>query len=147
MFKKIIVPVDPNEVEFAESALAAAAELARPSGAEIRLVAVMPTLNGYVAELLPADYSVALGRETDARIHAVAAKAGLAPTGYTLSLRTGSVYHEVIDEAVETGADVIVVTSHRPAMKTYLLGSNAAKIVRHAPCSVLVMRDPAPPAA
>jgi nucleotide-binding universal stress UspA family protein len=141
VFEKIVVPIDPDEVEFAESALAAAAELARPTGAAIRLVAVMPALNGYVAELLPADYTIALGRETDDRIHAAAARAGLAPTGYTLSLRTGSVYHEVIDEAVEWGADVIVVTSHRPAMKTYLLGSNAAKIVRHAPCSVLVLRD------
>ncbi|TPQ46867.1 universal stress protein UspA, partial [Prosthecomicrobium hirschii] len=35
----------------------------------------------------------------------------------------------------------IVVSSHRPSMATYLIGSNAAKIVRHAPCSVMVVRD------
>jgi nucleotide-binding universal stress UspA family protein len=46
----------------------------------------------------------------------------------------------VIDEAKESAVDLIVVTSHRPQMSTYLLGSNAAKIVRHATCSVLVLR-------
>ena len=39
------------------------------------------------------------------------------------------------------GYDLIVVGSHRPAMATYLLGSNASTIVRHAPCSVLVVRE------
>jgi nucleotide-binding universal stress UspA family protein len=37
-------------------------------------------------------------------------------------------------------ADLIVVGSHRPAMKDYLLGTNAARVVRHAHCSVLVVR-------
>jgi nucleotide-binding universal stress UspA family protein len=33
-----------------------------------------------------------------------------------------------------------VVGSHRPTMATYLLGSNAKTIVRHAKCSVLIVR-------
>jgi nucleotide-binding universal stress UspA family protein len=52
----------------------------------------------------------------------------------------GSVYNEVLREADRIGADLIVVGSHRPTMATYLLGSNAATIVRHARCSVLVVR-------
>ena len=42
--------------------------------------------------------------------------------------------------AEQTGADLVVVGSHRPTMATYLLGSNASTIVRHAKCSVLVVR-------
>jgi hypothetical protein len=42
--------------------------------------------------------------------------------------------------AEEAGADLVVVGSHRPAMKDYLLGTNAARVVRHARCSVLVAR-------
>ena len=38
------------------------------------------------------------------------------------------------------GADLIIIGSHRPAMSTYLLGSNATTVVRHAGCSVLVVR-------
>ena len=55
-------------------------------------------------------------------------------------VRFGSVYNEVLDEAEKTGADLVVVGSHRPTMATYLLGSNASTIVRHAKCSVLVVR-------
>jgi nucleotide-binding universal stress UspA family protein len=52
----------------------------------------------------------------------------------------GSIYHEVLHEVEDMGADLVVVGSHRPSMRSYLLGSNAATIVRHATCSVLVVR-------
>jgi len=140
MFKKIVVPVDPSEIEFAKPAVDAAANLAKQADGEIRLIAVLPVMNGYVSELLPADYETALEAETDKRVKDLGADAGIAADKLSVVMRTGSVYHEVIDEAKDWGADAIVVCSHRPAMSTYLLGSNAAKIVRHATCSVLVLR-------
>jgi universal stress protein F len=54
---------------------------------------------------------------------------------------SGGVYHELLREATEWRADLIVVGSHRPVMSDYLLGSNAKTIVRHAQCSVLVVRE------
>lgn len=53
----------------------------------------------------------------------------------------GSVYREILRIAREIDADLIVMASHRPEMKDYLIGPNAARIVRHATCSVLVVRD------
>ena len=50
------------------------------------------------------------------------------------------------EEAKLLPADLIVMSSHRPAMKTYFLGSNAGHVVRYAKCSVLVVRKPALPA-
>lgn len=141
MFKKILVPIDPNEAEFALSAVTAAANLAAQSNGEVRLIAVMPVMNGYVTEFLPTDFEAGFEKETEAQLQAIGLGAGIAPAKLSTCLRTGSVYHEVIDEATACGADAIVVTSHRPQMSTYLLGSNAAKIVRHATCSVLVLRD------
>ena len=52
-----------------------------------------------------------------------------------------SIYAEILGAAEEVEADLVVVGSHRPAMKDYLLGTNAARVVRHACCSVLVARD------
>ncbi len=141
MFKKIVVPVDPSEVDFAKPALTAAANLSKQVEGEVHLIAVLPVMNGYVTELLPADYEAGLEKETENRVRQLATDAGIDPAKLTVCLRTGSVYHEVIDEATNWGADAIVVCSHRPQMSTYLLGSNAAKIVRHAPCSVLVLRS------
>ena len=59
-------------------------------------------------------------------------------------MRQGGIYHEVLEEAKTFGCDIIVMSSHRPAMKTYFLGSNAGHMVRYAKCSVLVVRKPAP---
>jgi nucleotide-binding universal stress UspA family protein len=55
-------------------------------------------------------------------------------------VRQGGIYHEVLEEAKTFGCDLIVMSSHRPAMKTYFLGSNAGHMVRYAKCSVLVVR-------
>ncbi len=46
----------------------------------------------------------------------------------------------VIHYAAEVEADCIVVGSHKPGMRDIFLGSTAARIVRHAPCSVHVLR-------
>ena len=46
-----------------------------------------------------------------------------------------------LEEAQAIGADLIVMSSHRPAMRTYFLGSNAGHVVRYAKCSVLVVRN------
>jgi len=50
-------------------------------------------------------------------------------------------YAEILGVAEEAGAHLIVVGSHRPAMRDYLLGTNASRVVRHASSSVLVARD------
>lgn len=53
---------------------------------------------------------------------------------------TGKAYDEVLKVAKETKADLIVVGAHKPDFKDYLLGPNAARIVRHSTCSVFVVR-------
>jgi len=52
----------------------------------------------------------------------------------------GTVYKIVIDTAEGIGADLIVMASHRPERRDYLLGPNAARVVRHSNKSVLVVR-------
>ena len=46
----------------------------------------------------------------------------------------------ITDYAEQCGADCIVVGSHKPGLQDFLLGSTAARIVRHSPCSVHVLR-------
>lgn len=53
----------------------------------------------------------------------------------------GAVYDCIIDTATEVKADLIVMSAHRPELKDYLLGPNAAKVVRHSDVSVLVVRE------
>ena len=53
---------------------------------------------------------------------------------------SASIYAEILGFVEEAEAD-LVVGSHRPMIKDYQLGTNAARVVRHACCSVLVARD------
>ncbi|MEY8838907.1 universal stress protein, partial [Cribrihabitans sp. XS_ASV171] len=54
---------------------------------------------------------------------------------------TGTAYQEILHTAQEAGTDLIVIGSHRPDLRDYLLGPNAARVVRHSNCSVYVVRD------
>ena len=50
----------------------------------------------------------------------------------------------IIDYASEHDIDCIVIGSHKPGLRDFLLGSTAARVTRHAPCAVHVLRtDPA----
>ncbi|WP_319532457.1 universal stress protein [uncultured Cohaesibacter sp.] len=54
---------------------------------------------------------------------------------------TGSVYEEILEVASQVTADLIVIGAHKPDLKEFLIGPNAARVVRHSTCSVYVVRD------
>jgi nucleotide-binding universal stress UspA family protein len=58
------------------------------------------------------------------------------------TVRIGGVYPELLAEATEWPADLIVVGAHRRSMATYLLGSTAAALSRHSKCTVMIVRSP-----
>jgi nucleotide-binding universal stress UspA family protein len=92
-------------------------------------------------EYVPADFDEEQEKRAKSALDAIAAKLTLPKERVTAAALSGGVYHELLRDATEWGADLIVVGSHRPVMSDYLLGSNAKTIVRHAQCSVLVVRD------
>ena len=140
MFKTILVPVDILDVDTARPALARATALAEASGATVRLVHVRSLVPLTYMEFVPSTFDEEQQRDAEDRLAKLAASVELPAERVSSVVRLGSVYAEVLDEAERTGADLVVVGSHRPSMATYLLGSNAATIVRHATCSVLVVR-------
>ena len=75
-----------------------------------------------------------------ARLIEISAGLSIPKESMSHTVRFGSIYVEILAEADDWGADLIVIGSHRPSMATYLIGSNAKTIVRHAKCSVLVIR-------
>ena len=140
MFKKILVPIDLTEPEFSKPAVDAAVELALASGGEVRIVNVLPMTPVMLAEYVPADFDTQQRQSSDEAVAKLANESGLDSTRLTTVIRQGGIYHEVLEEAEMMEADLIVMVSHRPALKTYFLGSNAGHVVRYATCSVLVVR-------
>jgi nucleotide-binding universal stress UspA family protein len=141
MFKTILVPVDLGEPETSAPAIRRAVGLAEVSGGSVRLIHVRSPLPGAYMEFVPHAFDADQQRDLEAALATIAAGVALPPERVSSVVRLGSVYGEVLDEAERIGADLVVIGSHRPSMATYLLGSNAATIVRHARSSVLVVRE------
>ena len=140
MYKRILVPVDITDAELTKPAIAAALTMAKASGAEIRLVNVLPLTPVMLAEYVPPDFEVQQRKSTEEALEVMIKELGLEPGRATV--RQGGVSHEVLEEATAIDADLICMSSHRPAMRNILLGSNASHVVRYAKCSVLVVRKP-----
>lgn len=141
MFKCILVPIDLSDTNLAKPAIENAAALQRASDGAVRLLNVLPSMPAMLAEYVPADFdSQQIGSAEDA-LNIIARESGINSAKISTVVRQGGIYHEVLEEAAACGADLIVMTSHRPAMRTYFLGSNAGHVVRYARCSVLVVRS------
>ena len=141
MFKKILVPIDVSQSDSGAASLNAAADLGSTTGAELVLLNVVSPVPNLVASQLPSNYIEAAQESASKVMEEMASKAGLKPGSFEIRTARGSTYDEILTAANSSGADLIVVASHQPGLSDYLLGSTAAKIVRHAKISVLVIRD------
>ena len=140
MFKKILVPIDLAEAALGRPALVAAGELAIPSKGLVRLINVETLIPSSFTEYLPAEFDKIQEERAHQALQELSAGLSVPKERISWTVRFGGVYAEILNEAEEWGADLIVVGSHRPSMATYLIGSNAKTIVRHAKSSVLVIR-------
>ena len=143
MYKQILVPIDLSDPELAKPAIANAVMMARQNDGTIRLVNVLPLTPVMLAEYVPPDFEVQQRKAAEDAIAIIAKETGLEPSRVSTTVRQGGIYQEILEEANNIHADLIVMISHRPqrhAVRTYFLGSNAGHVVRYAKCSVLVVR-------
>jgi universal stress protein F len=141
MFSKILLAVDLNDPAGADRAGDKGGNLARMCGAELHLLSVVPDLGfGLVGAAFGPDYGKTMVTEATDALKTWAAKAlpeGVVPQIHVVQ---GTIYDQIIKQAEALGADAIVVGAHRPELKDYLVGPNAARVVRHAKQAVLVVR-------
>ncbi len=144
MYDRLLVPADLGDITSLEKALPVAAALAKGETSEIHVLSVVPTSGmAVVGSYLPDDYAEkAMEGAREALSAALDGKQALCGVA-TLKghVVKGSVYQEIIHTADHLNCDAIVMTAHRPDLKDYLLGPNAARVVRHAKQSVMVIRD------
>jgi len=141
MYNKILVPVDLADTDLAKPAINTAVEMARSSNGSVRLVNVLAMTPVMLAEYVPPDFDVQQRKSAEEALTIIARECGLDGGRVSSTVRQGGIYHEVLEESKSFNADLIVMSSHRPAMRTYFLGSNAGHVVRYAKCSVLVVRN------
>src|SRR3954465_1178369 len=137
MFKSILVPIDLADTDLAKPANNTPATLSPTWRGMVRLLNVLPMTPVMLAEYVPADFDTQQRETSEEALAIVARESGIEPSRISSVVRQGGIYHEILEEAAAIHADLIVMTSHRPAMRTYFLGSNAGHVVRYAKCSVL----------
>ena len=143
MFQEVLFPVDLGEESSWRKALPIAIDQARRNDGCLHLMTVVPTFGmSIVGQFFPEGYEdKALEAATDA-LHSFSQQ-HLPDDGLRVQhiVTHGRVYEEIIRAAERIGADLIVMASHRPELEDYLIGPNAARVVRHSGCSVLVVRN------
>jgi nucleotide-binding universal stress UspA family protein len=103
----------------------------------IILFHVIEDIPNWVAVELLKDLLEKSRQATKEKLQAIANAASIRPD---VEIRSGHPYKKIIEIAKEEEVDLIIIASHKPGLQDYFLGSTAANVVRHAPCSVLVVR-------
>jgi nucleotide-binding universal stress UspA family protein len=136
MFKTILVPIDMAHVVEGKANIDIAAQHAS-AGAKIILLNVVEEIPTWAAAELPSHLMDDSMKRAQAELKAIANTTGMS---MEVVIRSGHSYKTILDVAKESQAELIIIASHQPGLQDYFLGSTAAKVVRHATCSVLVMR-------
>ena len=142
MFENILVAIDLNDETSCRKPLLLAMTLARTFGAQLHVVTVVREIEAILqAKAAALGYDPVI-RYLENQLESLIREAGAYDLKPKIIVTVGaSIYAEILATAESVEADLVVVGSHRPAMKDYLLGTNASRVVRHARCSVLVARE------
>ena len=135
MYKHILVAVSFEEDHDPTSSIRVARALA-DTRARVTVLHVTEHVPKYAIAYMPPEYARDLQAAIQAELDDLAAQfrngRGVVVDGH--SGRT------VLEWAEENAVDCIVLDSHRPGLEDYFLGSTASRVVRHAQCSVHVVR-------
>lgn len=145
----ILVAVDLAHESSWRKALPAAVKQAQPDG-KVHLIHVVPhitpgldfryAIRGETGGTLDYDVKEVQGAARTRLVELMAQHVPPELQGETLT-PNGTIYDEIIQAADRLGAELIVMASHRPSLKDYLLGPNAARVARHARSSVQIVRE------
>ena len=148
--KHVLAPVDLIHESSWRRVLPQAFNLAKAMGGQVTIMTVVPEVMGGL------DWRYAIRGETGGsqeldidgllkeaveRLKRVGRETAPKGAGFEALARYGVVYEAILDVAQELPASQIVMAAQRPKLADYMLGENTSRVVRHASCSVLVVRD------
>ena len=142
---KILIAIDDSK--FCDQCLRMISAQIFAEGTEVRVLHVLQPISVAPPPQMSAGYTPELeGQAKEAQTLVKRAADTLTEAGFKVgtAVEKGDVRLKIIDAAKDWGADLVVVGSHgRSGIPRLLLGSVTEFVVRHAPCSVLVVRAPA----
>jgi nucleotide-binding universal stress UspA family protein len=142
MYRNVLVPIDLSDAHSWRKALPTAVALCQTFQARLHAIAVVPEFGmPMVGQFFPEGYEDKLRQQAARQLKALVAEQVPDEVPTRRIIAEGKIYREILKAAQTIKADLIVMGSHHPELKDYLLGPNAARVVRHADCSVMVVRE------
>lgn len=142
MYKDILLPVDLEQESAWRHALPVAVEYAQAFNARLHVLNVVPDFGmSIVGQYFPEGYEQRMAADHNRMLHEFVRQH--VPSGVAVQHVIGegrSIYKTILEIARTIKADLIIMSAHRPELADYVIGSNTAKVVSHADCSVLVVR-------
>ena len=149
MFTTILVPLDGSNL--AEQALAPAAKLARRTNASILFVRAPSLAPAYATAesayglIYPEPVLRRASAEVTDYLKSIQARQVVSGITVRATVAGGEAASAILDEASQSKADLIVMSSHGySGLTRWLLGSVTEKVLRAATCPVLVVRSSQP---
>lgn len=143
-FQRILFPFDFSDL--AEQALEKATAIAARNNSSLTLVHVVePIVHGIGFALVPPEMDAINLREmarAQKRLQPIRSDVMAAGVKCRTVARLGRTWRGIVQTAEELKTDLIVMATHgRTGLDHALLGSTAERVVQHAPCSVLILRN------
>lgn len=140
----VLVPTDFSEESF--KAIAYARAFLNRFSATAHLVYVHDIDFAYAVPAMMTSSPLISGEDVERRLRKDLEKLGkqfeLSGSTQARHVRTGRAYRQICEVANEIGAELIVIATHgRTGLRRLVLGSTAERVVQHAPCPVLVVRE------
>lgn len=137
-----LAAIDIAHPETAEKVIRKAHELCQIDGSSLAVVTVIPDFGmSIVGSYFKEGTQAEVMRKANDSLHKIVTSVLGDKTKVKHIVKHGTAYEEVLNTARELDVSLIVMGAHRPDLRDYLLGPNAARVVRHAQTSVYVVRD------
>jgi universal stress protein F len=143
MTRSVLCAIDLSHTESEGKVLRTAARLADLDGAKLAVITVLPD---YGMSIVGSYFRDGYSKQAAVDVQKALVAFGADTLGSAVNDRIqhivafGRAYEEILHAADKSDADLIVIGAAKPAIGDFLLGPNAARVVRHAHCSVHVVR-------
>lgn len=142
MYDNILLTIDLGHPASWEKAIPEAVALTRASKGKLHVLTVVPDFgNPMVSGFFPNDFKEKALTKAEAELRHIIETEVPKDVDVQEHLSYGSIHEEVLTAIDHIGADLVVMASHAPdKVREFLVGSQADRIVRRSPVSVLVVR-------
>lgn len=139
--KHVLCAVDLTHQDSEVVLLKKAADLAAFYGAQLSVVTVIPDYSmSIVGSFFKEGTMKSAVQSANDQLHDFV-KDSLPDTQNVQHIvEVGTVYEMILDAVKRSSADLVVMGAHKPNLMDRLQGPNSARVARHAPCSVLIVR-------